>query len=93
MLSTRYSCRILIKLEFSRQILEQPQISIFIQIRPVGVELFYVDEQMNKRRDAHDEIYLEILRKLLKTFKVNSIFSARNSKVFHRVNILRTTLF
>ena len=42
--STRYSCPILIKLEFSRQILEKnPQISNFMKIRPVGTEFFHAD--------------------------------------------------
>jgi len=38
---TRYSCQILIKLGFSQQIFRKnTQISNFIKIRPVGVELF-----------------------------------------------------
>jgi hypothetical protein len=39
------------KLEFSRQILKNIQISNFIKIRPVGAELFYTD----RRTDRHDE--------------------------------------
>jgi hypothetical protein len=41
-LHVKYSCRILIKPEVSRQILEKKktQISSFIKIRPMGVELF-----------------------------------------------------
>jgi hypothetical protein len=41
-------CRILMKLEFSRQISEKKaQISNFINIRPVGSELFHADGQTN----------------------------------------------
>jgi hypothetical protein len=43
MLSIRYSYRILMKLEFSRQIFEETQISSFIKIHPLGVELFHAD--------------------------------------------------
>jgi len=42
---------ILVKLEFSRQIFENPQISNFMKIRQVGVELFYADGQT----DRHDK--------------------------------------
>ena len=49
--STRYSCRILIKLEVSRQIFENAQISSFIKIRLVGVEFFHADE----RTDGHEQ--------------------------------------
>jgi hypothetical protein len=39
MFSTRYSCQILMKLEFSRQIFEKnTQISNFMKIRSVGAE-------------------------------------------------------
>jgi hypothetical protein len=41
------TCRVLTKLEFSRQ--KKSQISNLIKIRPVGVKLFHVD------RDRHDE--------------------------------------
>jgi len=47
--STRYSCPILMKLEFSRKILEK--YSNLIKIRLVGTELFYADG----RTDRHDE--------------------------------------
>jgi len=39
----RYSCRILMKIEFSRQILKNTKISNFVKIRPVGAELFHAD--------------------------------------------------
>jgi hypothetical protein len=45
MSSTRYSCRILMKIEFSQQIFEETQISKFIKIRPVAAELFHADGQ------------------------------------------------
>jgi hypothetical protein len=40
---TRYSCQILIKLEFSRQIFEKTQISNFMKIRLMGASLFHAD--------------------------------------------------
>ena len=47
MQSTRYSWRILMKLEFSRHIFrkKKAQISNIIKIRPVGAELFHADGQ------------------------------------------------
>jgi hypothetical protein len=42
---TRYPCHILMKLEFSRQILKNAQISNFMKIRSVGVELLHADGQ------------------------------------------------
>jgi hypothetical protein len=41
-----YSCQILMKLEFSRQIFERS--SNIIKIRPVGAELFHADRHMTK---------------------------------------------
>ena len=41
----RYSCQILKKLDFCRQILENPQISYLVKIRPVGAELFHADRR------------------------------------------------
>jgi len=43
MYSNIYSCPILVKLEFSRQIFEEYSDIKFNEIRPVGVELFHVD--------------------------------------------------
>ena len=48
---SRYSCSILMKLEFSRQIFEETQISSFIKIHTLGAELFHADG----RTDDHDE--------------------------------------
>jgi len=42
--STLYSCTILMKLEFSRQSLKKvTQMSDFMKIGPVGIELFHAD--------------------------------------------------
>ena len=42
----RYSCHISMKLEFSRDILEQIfKMSNYIKIRPIGTELFHADRQ------------------------------------------------
>ena len=49
MLSTRYSCRILMKLEFFRQIFEKAQISSFTNIRQVGAELFHADRRTDMK--------------------------------------------
>jgi hypothetical protein len=43
MSSYRYSCLILMKLEFSQQSFEKTQISNLMEVRSVGAELFYVD--------------------------------------------------
>ena len=43
MQSARYSCHILMKLEFSRQIFENTQISNFMKICSVGAEMFHED--------------------------------------------------
>jgi hypothetical protein len=46
MRSNGYPCRILMKLEFSRQSFEKKaEISSFMKIRPVGTELFHADGQ------------------------------------------------
>ena len=47
--STLYSYQILIKLEFSRHILENTQIPNFMTIRPVGAELFHADGRTDRR--------------------------------------------
>jgi len=43
--AARYSCQILMKLEISRQIAKNIQISNFTKIRPLGAELFHADRQ------------------------------------------------
>jgi len=45
-----FSCQILRKLEFSLQIFEKIKQN-FMDIRPVGAELYHVDGQMDGRRD------------------------------------------
>jgi hypothetical protein len=52
MQSTGYSCRILIKLEFSWQIFEN-----FMEIRPVGAELFQVDGRTDRHTDMTKLIF------------------------------------
>ena len=39
------------KLDFCRQILENPQISYFLKICPVGAELFHADRRTDGRTD------------------------------------------
>jgi hypothetical protein len=51
MQSTRYSCQILMKPEFSRQIFKNTRILNLMKIRPVAVDLFHADGQT----DGHDE--------------------------------------
>jgi hypothetical protein len=47
---------ILMKLEFSRYIFENTQISNPMIVRPAIAELFYVDEQTHRQMDRLDEI-------------------------------------
>jgi hypothetical protein len=50
MQSTRYSCHILTKLDFFRQIIEK-----FKKIRPVGANLFRAERRMDGQTDRHDD--------------------------------------
>ena len=60
MLSTRYSCQILTKLESSRQISEKIlKYVIFMKTRPVGAELFHAGGRADGR---HDEAIRSIFR-------------------------------
>jgi len=54
MQSTLYACQILIRLEFSRQIFKNPQISNFIEILRVRIELFHANRRTgtDSKRDA-----------------------------------------
>jgi hypothetical protein len=55
MLSTRHSCQILMKLEFSWQIFEKkkPSNLKFRKIRPVGAESFHADGQTDRYDEAN----------------------------------------
>ena len=52
MLSTSFACQILMKLEFSRQILETYQNIKFHEIRPVRTEMLHADGQTHKQMDG-----------------------------------------
>ena len=52
MYSTRYSCQMSMKLEFSRHIFGKTQISNFIKIRPVGAELFHAGWRTDGQTDS-----------------------------------------
>jgi len=56
MYSTRYSCPIVMELEFFflDRFSKNPQISNFMKIRLVGAEMFHMDGQMDGRTDGHD---------------------------------------
>jgi len=54
MQSTRYSCQMSMKLEFCGHIFET-QISNFVKIRAVGVELFHACGRTDGETDGHDE--------------------------------------
>jgi hypothetical protein len=58
---TRYSCPILMKHEFSQQILENIQISNFMKIRPAGAESFHAD-----RRDEAARRFPQFCERALK---------------------------
>jgi hypothetical protein len=52
--TTRYSCQILIKLKFSRQLIEkEAQMSRFIKIRLVEAELFFADRRTDRRDETN----------------------------------------
>jgi hypothetical protein len=69
---TSYSCHVLIKLEFSRQIFEKNiQIPNLIKIRPVGAEFFYADQQTD-RHDRTNISVFAILRSPMKTKHVKA---------------------
>jgi hypothetical protein len=55
MSSARYSCQILMKLLFPRQILEEktPQISNFMKIRPLGSELLCADGRTDRKDETN----------------------------------------
>ena len=49
MSDTGYSCHILVIVEFSQQVLENPKISNIMEISPLGAYLFHVDILMGKQ--------------------------------------------
>jgi gamma-glutamylcysteine synthetase len=52
-LNTRYSCPILMKLEFSQQVFSKnTEISSFMKIRPVATELFHANGRTDGRTDG-----------------------------------------
>ena len=51
MSSILYSCRIVMKFEFSQQIFENVQISNFMKIRPLGTQLFHTNRWTDGRTD------------------------------------------
>jgi len=66
MQSTRYSCQI----EYSRQFTKNTQISNFMNIRPVGAEMFDAEERTDGRTDGRDETnsrFTQFCEKRLKT--------------------------
>ena len=53
MLSTHYSCPILIKLDFINRFPKNTQISYVMEIRSVGAEMFRADGQTERRDEAN----------------------------------------
>jgi len=58
MLSTHYSCHILIKIDFFSvaDFKKNTHISNFMEIRPMGAELFHVDRRADGRTDGQTDI-------------------------------------
>jgi len=60
---------VVMKFEFSRQILERYPISDLIKIHPVAAELFHANRRTDGRTERHDEAisrFFKILRTRLK---------------------------
>jgi hypothetical protein len=66
---TYYYCQILMKFEFSRQILKKPQIPNFMKIHPVVAILFRTDKhtegQTNRRMDMTSRFSQLHLKRLI----------------------------
>jgi hypothetical protein len=61
-LSTRYSCQILKKFDFSRLIFgKNTQISDLIKIRPVGAEFFYAGKRTGGRKYERTDMIKQIV--------------------------------
>ena len=52
MLSTRYSCQVLIILEFSRQFSKNLEVPYFMKIRQVEANLFHAYRRAEKHEEA-----------------------------------------
>jgi hypothetical protein len=64
------------KIEFSRKISENPQISGFTKIRPIGAELFHADRPTEGQTGMTKQIaafFFAILRKRLKIQTMKSV--------------------
>jgi len=59
--SFTYSCPILIKIVFSRQIFKNTQISNYMKIHPVGTELFHADGQTDRRKEGRTDMTKQIV--------------------------------
>ena len=73
MYSTRYSCSILMKLEFSRQFSKNTEISNFMKIRPVGAELFHADRRTDEQTRRSEQSLFAILRTRLYVIQGKSL--------------------
>jgi hypothetical protein len=79
--SNRYSCPILTKLEFCRQIFEKIFRSDFMKISSVGAEVFHGDRRTDGQTDRHDEANSCFLQ-FCKRTKKNRTFCPRSVCVF-----------
>ena len=64
--NTRYSCQILMKLEFSRHIFEK-YIPNFVKIRPVEAVLFYQDGRTDGKTDRQKDMTTQSFFPILRT--------------------------
>jgi len=73
------------KTEFSGKIFENPQISGFMKIRPVGAESLHADGPTEGRTGMTKQIavfFLAILRKCLRNQTANSVHTIPDRKTF-----------
>ena len=80
MYSTNYSCQILIKLSFLRQIFRNSKISNFTKIRPVGVELLRTGGRVGERTGGHAHV-----TKLIAAFRNFSNAPEKNLKLKNKI--------
>jgi len=71
MIITRYSCKILMKIDFLEKFSKNTQIAYYIKIRPVGAEMFREDGRTDgqTRHDDSSSILLLLFRARLLTFR------------------------